>query len=162
MMEYAGAKAKILKVKESLYTLDIDGGRYEWAEWMFEDSEEENRMDENRILQEIENAVVAAIRKGDMFRFNYDERINIMPLAKSVFEKLDMKRVESLITARMEEVVAEKVVNKFVTEMGTDMKKLMENATIREDIRFYMRKNIEKILDAIKEKGADSGGDQCP
>jgi hypothetical protein len=45
-----------------------------------------------------------------------------MPIAKTVFEKLDMKRIKSLVIARMEEVVAEKVVNKFVTEMGTDMK----------------------------------------
>jgi phage tail tape-measure protein len=64
-----------------------------------------------------------------------------------------MKRIESLVIALMEEVVAEKVVNKFVTEMGTDMKKLFENATIRDDIRFYMRKNVEKMIDAIKERG---------
>jgi hypothetical protein len=111
------------------------------------------KMDENRIMQEIENSSVSVIRKGEIFQFTYDERINIMPVAKNIFEKLDIKRVESLVIAQMEEVVAEKVVNKFVTEMGTDMKKLFENTTIREDIRFYMRKNIEKMLDVIKEKG---------
>jgi hypothetical protein len=114
-------------------------------------------MDENRIMQELENAMVAKIREGEAFKFGkYDDRIDLMPIAKTVFEKLDMKRIESLVIARMEEVAAEKVVNKFVTEMGTDMKRLFENATIREDIRFYMRKNVEKMLDAIKEKGKDA------
>jgi hypothetical protein len=68
----------------------------------------------------------------------------------------DTKKDLSWFTILMEEVVAEKVVNKFVTEMGTDMKKLFENATIREDIRFYMRKNIEKMLDVIKERSKES------
>jgi hypothetical protein len=113
------------------------------------------RMDENRIMQAIEDSVVQEIRKGEIFQLKYSERIDLMPYAKTIFEKLDMKRIESLVIAQMEEVVAEKVVNKFVTEMGTDMKKLFENATIREDIRFYMRKNIEEMLDAIKEKGKD-------
>jgi hypothetical protein len=111
-------------------------------------------MDENRIMRAIEDSVISMIGKGEIFQFKYDERINIMPIAKTIFEKLDMKRIESLVIAQMEEVVAEKVVNKFVTEMGTDMKKLFENATIRDDIRFYMRKNVEKMLDAIKERDA--------
>jgi hypothetical protein len=88
-----------------------------------------------------------------MFQIAYAERIDLMPIAKTIFGKLDMERIKSLVIAQMEEVVAEKVVNKFVTEMGTDMKKLFENVTIREDIRFFMRKNIEKMLDAIKDKG---------
>jgi hypothetical protein len=113
-------------------------------------------MDENRIMQAIEDSFVSTIRNGEIFTLKYDNRIDLMPVTKTIFEKLDMKRIESLVISQMEEVVAEKVVNKFVTEMGTDMKKLFENATIREDIRFYMRKNIEKMLDAIKEndKGA--------
>jgi hypothetical protein len=112
-------------------------------------------MDEKKIMQAIEESLVSTIRKGGIFDIEYSQRINLMPVAKTIFEKLDMKRIESLVIAQMEEVVAEKVVNKFVAEMGTDMKKLFENATIREDIRFYMRKNIEKMLDAIKEKGKE-------
>jgi hypothetical protein len=77
----------------------------------------------------------------------------LKPVAYCWLCAASMKRIESLVIALMEEVVAEKVVNKFVTEMGTDMKKLFENAAIRDDIRFYMRKNIEKMLDAIKERG---------
>ncbi|MDR1176913.1 MAG: hypothetical protein LBK83_15745 [Treponema sp.] len=112
-------------------------------------------MDEQRIMQAIEDSIVSEIRKGEIFQFKYDERINIMQVAKTIFEKIDMERVESLVIVQMEEVVAEKVVNKFVTEMGTDMKKLFENAAIRDDIRFYMRKNVEKMLEVIKEKGGE-------
>jgi hypothetical protein len=114
------------------------------------------KMHEQRIMQVIEDSIVATIRKGEMFKLEHSERIDLMPIAKTIFEKLDMERIESLVIAQMEEVVAEKVVNKFVTEMGTDMKLLFANATIREDIRFYMRKNIEKMLDAIKEKDTDA------
>jgi hypothetical protein len=110
-------------------------------------------MDENRILQAIEDSIVTTIRNGEIFQFKYDERINILPFAKTIFEKLDVKRIESLVIAQMEEVVAEKIVNKFVTEMGTDIKTLFQSATIREDLRFYMRKNVEKMLEAIQERG---------
>jgi dTDP-D-glucose 4,6-dehydratase len=113
-------------------------------------------MDEQRIMQAIEDSIVSTIRKGEIFQIGYAERIDIMPIVKTIFEKLNMKRIESLIIAQMEEVVAEKVVNKYVTEMGTDMKKFFENATIREDIRFYMRKNIEKMLDTIREKDLEA------
>jgi hypothetical protein len=112
-------------------------------------------MDEQRIMQAVEDSIVSEIRKGEIFQFKYDERINLISVAKTIFEKIDMKRVEAMVIAQMEEVVAEKVVNRFVTEMGTDMKKLFENASIREDIRFYMRKNVEKMLEAVKEKGRE-------
>jgi hypothetical protein len=114
-------------------------------------------MDENRIMQAVEDSIVSAIKGGEVFDLKYNDRIDLMPVAKTIFEKLDMKRIESLVIARMEEVVAEKVVNKLVSEMGTDMKKLFENATIRDDIRFYMRKNIEKMLDAIRGRGENGG-----
>jgi hypothetical protein len=80
------------------------------------------KMDENRIMQAIEDSIVSTIKRGEMFNLEYGKRIDLMPVAKTIFEKLDMKRIESLVIARMEETVAEKVVNKFVTEMGTDMK----------------------------------------
>jgi len=35
--------------------------------------------------------------------------------------------------------------------MGTDIKKLMENNSIREDFRYMMRKGVESILEKVKE-----------
>ena len=59
-------------------------------------------------------------------------------------------RIPDFIMEKLEEELAEKIVNKIITEMGTDIKRLMENNSIREDFRFLMRKGVEAIMEKVK------------
>jgi hypothetical protein len=108
-------------------------------------------MDTNRIEQAIENGLVEKIRKGDLFEVPYNERVNIGPELRKAYERIDYNKVYARITELLEEELARKVVNKIITEMGTDIKKLMENATVREDFRFLMRSGVTEILKKVKE-----------
>jgi hypothetical protein len=107
-------------------------------------------MNEKRIIDALENSVISAIQKGDVFKFGYDSRIDLSDQLKEAYKKIDYNKVMANITRLLEEEIARKVVDKVVTEMGTDIKKLMENATVREDFRFMLRTGTEKILKQIK------------
>jgi hypothetical protein len=34
--------------------------------------------------------------------------------------------------------------------MGTDVKNLMSNATVRDDLKFFMRKGVDEVLQKVK------------
>ena len=108
----------------------------------------------------IEELALASVKKGlikmlnsqDIFRVDYSNRIDVAPLINKAYRSIDQDRLTTLITDKLEEVIAEKVVNKMVTEMGTDIKKLLANATVRDDFRFLLRKTTEDILNAVKDQ----------
>jgi len=100
----------------------------------------------------IENSLFKFISKGEFFQNNYSDRIDVMPLVKNVYKNMDHERLEKLIVSNLEEAVAKKIVDKLTTEMGTDIKQLMSNATIRDDFRFYMRTEVQNILDKVREE----------
>lgn len=105
----------------------------------------------DNLIKAIEQSVIAFVQKGDYFQNYYDNRIDVMPLVKNVYKNIDHERLESLIISNLEEVIAKKIVDKLVTEMGTDIKNLMSNATVRDDFRFFLRTGVQKILDKVKK-----------
>lgn len=109
-------------------------------------------IDEKRIIQALENALVNAVNKGEAFTIAYQNRTDISPQLNEAFKRINFERVIDLVVARMEEELAEKMVNKIITEMGTDIKKLMENNSTREDFRFLLRKGVEEILGRVKKQ----------
>lgn len=106
---------------------------------------------EKNILRCIENGLGKFLSNGDFFKNNYDNRIDVMPMVKNVYQKIDSERLEALIVGNLEEVLSKKIVDKLVTEMGTDIKNLMSNATVRDDFRFFLRTGVQRILDKAKE-----------
>jgi hypothetical protein len=109
------------------------------------------KVNAERIEQAMENAIVDMVRKGEPFTINYQNKIDISEELKKAYKNIDYSKVYAQITAKLEEELAEKIVNKIVTEMGTDIKRLMENSSIREDFRFLMRKGVEAIMEKVKE-----------
>ena len=103
-------------------------------------------MDISRIEQALENGLVSTISKGDTFKLEYQNKIDVSRELQIAYNKVDYDKVYANVTTLLEEKLAEKIVNKIVTEMGTDMKKLMCNPVIRDDFRFFLRSGIEKIL----------------
>lgn len=103
-------------------------------------------METERIQQALENAIIKFVQSGNFLAIDYQNRIDISGELRKAYERVDYKKVYAKITELLEEELAQKIVNKIVTEMGTDIKKLMENATVRDDFRFLMRKGVEEIM----------------
>lgn len=68
---------------------------------------------------------------------------------KNVMKKIDIEKVKEKIISRLEEQMADKIVNKMVTEFSNDIKQIMCNRELREDLRYYMRTKIEEINDKV-------------
>ena len=107
-------------------------------------------MNTERINQAVEDGLIEKIRKVDVFELPYNDRINVSAELKQAYKNIDYKKVYEHITELLEQELAQKIVNKIVTEMGTDIKKLMENATIRDDLRCLLRKGVEDIIGKVK------------
>lgn len=107
-------------------------------------------METERIQQAFENAMIDMIRKGDAFKLAYDNRLDISKELRKAYEMIDYNKVYTRISQLLEEELAQKIVNKIITEMGTDIKQLMSNATVRDDLRFLLRKGVEEITKKVK------------
>ncbi len=104
----------------------------------------------DKVTREVEKAIIKTLNKGDWLTIKYENKIDISEPLKKAYENVNFERMYTNITLKLEEVLAEKLVNKIVTEMGTDIKKLMSNENVREDLRFMLRKNIELVLEKLK------------
>jgi hypothetical protein len=108
-------------------------------------------MNDEVILQALERSVIAMIQKGDFIRNDYSERLNVSPQVKEIYSSLDWNHIRELVTAKMEEVVAEKIVNNYITEFGNDIKSSLSNAIIRDELKSSMDLMINRMLKTIRE-----------
>lgn len=110
-------------------------------------------MDSERIEQALENNIVKMVTKGDAFTIDYKNRIDVSKELKEAYKNINYARVYEQVKIKLEEELAKKIVNKIVTEMGTDIKKLMCNVDIRDDFRYFLRKGVEEITGRIRKEG---------
>ena len=47
--------------------------------------------------------------------------------------------------------MADKIANKLITEYSNDIKQIMSNKELREDLRFYARDKIKAIVENVSE-----------
>ena len=100
----------------------------------------------------MENGIIKAVQTGEPFSMPYQSKIDITEPLKQAYNNIDFSRVQTKITEYLEEELARKIVNKVITEMGTDIKKLMSNNTIRDDFRYLLRRGIDDLLEKVKKE----------
>jgi hypothetical protein len=108
-------------------------------------------MDMNRIEQAIENKVIGEIQSGHVLKFEYGF-MDATPWMEKALKNIDMEKVMNEVTEKLQHELAEKIANKIITEMGTDIKKLMSNVSIRDEFAYMLRKNTELVLEKINKK----------
>lgn len=100
---------------------------------------------EMSVLHAIRKSLVDAITKGNWVQIPYNERPTV-PAAKlrEIYGEIDWVRVQALCLDKVEEMVAGQIVNSLATELQTDVKKIMCNNELREDIRATLREKIRQ------------------
>lgn len=105
---------------------------------------------EERFNDLIQKKIINDISKQDLIKINYDNRYEVpYEVLKECYEKIDIEKVKEKIISRLEEEMADKIVNKMVTEFSNDIKQIMCNRELREDLRYYMRTKIKEINDKV-------------
>ena len=98
----------------------------------------------------IQKKIINDISKQDLIKINCNNRYEVpYEVFKECYEKIDIEKVKEKIISRLEEEMADKIVNKMVTEFSNDIKQIMCNRELREDLRYYMRTKIKEINDKV-------------
>lgn len=97
------------------------------------------------LLQEVKNHVY-------MSRDQYSGFYDVTGFVKEVFKRIDLDAIREEVINEIQHIVAQTIVHKMQTEIGTDVKAVMSNATIRDDFKYMMRKMTEQILEKVSDE----------
>lgn len=108
-----------------------------------------------KIHEAVEDAIVKMIREGSFIQPNYSQRLTLDPaLFRAAYDAIDMTRVTQRIVAKCEERMADHVLNSMATEFANDVKQIMGNKELREDIRSVVREKIRTTAATLNADGA--------
>jgi hypothetical protein len=107
---------------------------------------------EKDLMQSIQNNMLNQVRKAEFIQTGYGAPKVTIPqsVLNDCFNAIDIEKVKQLITARIEEEVAGKIVNSLLTECANDVKQIMSNKELREDLRGILRAKIKEAKDALQ------------
>lgn len=91
------------------------------------------------LLQEVKNHVYAS-------RDSYTQAYDVRGFINDVWKEIDLEAIRKEVKGEIQHIIAQTIVNKMQTEIGTDVKAVMSNASIRDDFKYMLRKMTEEIL----------------
>lgn len=101
----------------------------------------------------VQGAMLDIIRKGDWIDPpKWSNRVPIdQSLLRAAMQQVNLARVvESLVIERIEQRIANQIIASMATEIDSDVKKIMSNQELREDLRSVIRAKIREAADALK------------
>ena len=105
------------------------------------------------LQQAIQHTVIDFIRKGEWMKLDYNARINIdTAWLRQMHERVSMDAVMELVKTQVEQRIADGIINSMTTEIATDVKSIMCNKELREDLRFILRSKIREAQSAVSKE----------
>lgn len=105
---------------------------------------------EEKLLDMLQKKILSDISKQELISVKYDDKIPVPEsLLTEVYMSLDIEVIKKKLKERLEEEMADKIANKMITEYSNDIKQIMCNRELREELRSYMRGKIRKIADDV-------------
>ena len=112
---------------------------------------ENNNFNED-LVQVIQQKIIKDIGKQELIKVEYGDRVSLpASFIREVYQSLDLTKIKARLVENLENEMADKIANKMITEYANDIKQIMSNQELREDLRHYMRDKIRGISDSISE-----------
>lgn len=103
------------------------------------------------IQQAVRDSLVKLIRSGDWLKLDYSAKLPIdAAFLRRVQNSVNLDNVLAKLTENIEARIADAIFNAMATEIATDVKKIMSNTELREDMRAVLRAKIRDVAEAIK------------
>ena len=104
---------------------------------------------EQQLAEAVQQSVLKMVRDGSLVIPDYASRAKV-PHAKvqELYDSVDWVRVKELCLARVEERCADHLLNAMATEMATDVKQVLSNKELREEVRAFIRAGVKRVADA--------------
>ena len=107
---------------------------------------------ESNLVDLIQKKVISDISKQDLVKVEYGDRFAVpSSFLNEVYKSLDLEKIKARLIENLENEMADKIANKLVTEYSNDIKQIMSNRELREDLRHYAREKIKAIADSVTE-----------
>lgn len=101
---------------------------------------------DEQLMQSVQHAVLDQVRKGEWVKLpRWESALPIdVSTLRSLLTRVDMARVQELVVPKIEQMVADAMIQSVATEIATDVKKIMSNQEIREDLRATIREKLRQ------------------
>jgi len=102
------------------------------------------------LIDLIQKKIITDISKQELVKVDYNDRVSLPgSFIKQVYQMLDIEKIKTRLVENLENEMADKIANKMVTEFANDIKQIMSNRELREDIRHYAREKIRGLADTV-------------
>lgn len=102
---------------------------------------------EEAIKTAAEKSILKMIHDGAWYATNYTDRVKLPPdFMAQVWALVDTKKVQVAMAARLENELADRIVNALAAEMATDIKQILSVTERREALRQVARNHVERIM----------------
>jgi len=96
------------------------------------------------IVTQIQRSVIKKISSGDWLTFDYSNRPKIPgDLLYELYNMVDIDRVLALAAANLEQKIADKLIVALTVEVKNDIKQVMSNKELREELRSVIREKLK-------------------
>lgn len=107
---------------------------------------------EEKLINVFEKKILNEVESGYNINVGYTRYSLPDEVIQEVYQNIDMNKVKKLLTERIEEIIAQQIINSMMTEIKTDVKKIVATKQIREDMQYYLRQQMDKAFSEIKEE----------
>lgn len=104
---------------------------------------------EEAIAREVRNVIVQTIQSGNWLKIPYSGVELPISVLKEAYNRVDMKLVLDQVVLTLQEQMATKIIHAMATELATDIKGIMCNQELREDLRSFLRTKMQESYNAI-------------
>jgi hypothetical protein len=105
---------------------------------------------DEKLVDLIQKKIITDISKQELVSVAYGDRIPLpSTLIKEVYQSLDLEKIKLRLKENLENEMADKIANKLLTEYSNDIKQIMSNRELREDLRHYAREKIRAIAESV-------------
>ena len=107
---------------------------------------------EEKIHKLAEESVIKIAENGDWFTISYENRVKLPPeLYRDVWNMLDVEEIKRKLKTRIEQELADRLVNNIAAELSSDIKALLSNKERRDEIREIANKHLLHLTGWKKE-----------
>lgn len=104
---------------------------------------------ENAVKTAAEKAVLKIISDGNWIGTDYATRFKLPPeMLADIWKMVDQEKIKALMAKRLEQELADRVMNHMAAEIATDIKQILSVTERREALRSVARKHMDEILKA--------------
>ena len=115
-------------------------------------NEPERESFDQMVVTAVQHTMIDFLRKGDWLTVNYSNRINVdTAMLRQVMQQVDMQAVIERCKDQVEQKIADHIMNSMQQEIANDVKSIMSNRELREDIRSVIRQKIRDCSAALSK-----------